>query len=223
MTSNAPVPAEQVDGRTRTTAIGDATRVRLLQAAERLIAERGLEGVSVREITAAAGTNSASVHYHFQSKEGLVRAILEDRSRHLRARRLVHLASLDADHPSVRDVAIALVYPTFAFVTGDGREGDTAYVGFLAALLDEPTMVSAIEEFFADQYDAYFKVLAQARPDLSRATQVNRVCFALHLVLNAVSEPARGLRTWIERQYEPAVAQIRDDLVDFIAGAFAAP
>jgi AcrR family transcriptional regulator len=211
------------DTRGRTTVVGDATRMRLMQAAERLIAERGIDGVSVRDITAAADTNSASIHYHFHSKEGLVHALMEDRAARIRERRQAHLRRLDDHQPTVREVAEAMVKPTFEFVSGAEGETDTAYVGFLAALLEEPSMVPALERFFSDQYDAYFDALQRARPDLAKTSAVNRVCFALHLVLNSVSEPARGLRTWIERHHPPAVDHIRDDLIDFIAGALAAP
>jgi AcrR family transcriptional regulator len=214
---------EIAEARGRTTVVGDATRLRLMQAAERLIAERGVEGVSVRDITTAADTNSASIHYHFQSKEGLVHALMEDRAGRIRERRQAHLRRLDDHRPTVREVAEAMVNPTFEFVSGEEGETDTAYVGFLAALLEEPSMVPALERYFSDQYDAYFEALQRACPDLAKTSAVNRVCFALHLVLNSVSEPARGLRTWIERHHPAAVEHIREDLVDFIAGAFAAP
>jgi AcrR family transcriptional regulator len=221
--TNSPARSEAADARGRTTAIGDATRTRLMQAAERLIAEQGLDGVSVRDITAAAETNSASIHYHFQSKEGLIYAIMEDRAERLRALRHRHLGKLDDRRPTTRQVAEALVNPTFAFVTGEGAEADTAYVGFLAAVLDDPTMMPALERYFSDQYESYFEALRRARPDLAQEVLVNRVCFALHLVLNTVSEPARGLRTWIERHYPPAIVVIRESLIDFVAGAFEAP
>jgi AcrR family transcriptional regulator len=56
----------------------DATKTALLQAAKRLVVERGYAGVSVRELTAAAGTNIAAVNYHFGSREKLLnRAVLE--------------------------------------------------------------------------------------------------------------------------------------------------
>lgn len=211
------------EARSRTTAVGDATRTRLIRTAERLIAERGLDGVSVRDITAAADTNSASIHYHFQSKEGLVLAIMEDLSTRLRARRLEHLDALGTTSPTSRQVAEAIVNPTFEFVVGDAEEADNAYVGFLAAVLEEPTMAAALDSYFADQYETYFEALRRARPDLTREQLVNRLCFALHLVLNTVSEPARGLRTWIERHCPSAVPRIRGDLIDFLAGAFEAP
>jgi len=194
-----------------------------MQAAERLIAERGLDGVSVRDITAAADTNSASIHYHFQSKEGLVNAIMEDRADRLGRHRREHLQALSAQRPTPRAVAEALVNPTFEFVTDEGPEGDTAYVGFLAAVLDDPAMIPALEQHFLDQYEAYYQALHRARPDLADDVVVDRVCFALHLVLNCVSEPARGLRTWIERRSSGAITVIRDSLIDFVAGGFEAP
>ena len=42
----------------------DGTRERILRTAERLFAERGFNGVSVRELAAAAQVNIASIGYH---------------------------------------------------------------------------------------------------------------------------------------------------------------
>jgi len=47
------------------------TRDRLLQAAEKLFAEKGYDATSVRDITTEAECNVASVNYHFRSKEEL--------------------------------------------------------------------------------------------------------------------------------------------------------
>ena len=50
------------------------TKTRLIRAAERLFAENGLGAVSVRDITRAAGAkNESALHYHFGSKEALIR------------------------------------------------------------------------------------------------------------------------------------------------------
>jgi len=57
---------------------GDATKTALLEAAKQLILERGYAGASVRELTAAAGTNLGAVNYHFGSREKLLNeAMLE--------------------------------------------------------------------------------------------------------------------------------------------------
>jgi len=57
-----------------------ATREAILQAAERIFAEEGLEGARTEAIAAAAGVNKALLYYYFRSKNGLYRAVLEDYS-----------------------------------------------------------------------------------------------------------------------------------------------
>ena len=50
---------------------GDATRAAIIDAALRAFGERGYDGASTRAIAADAGTNVASISYHFGGKEGL--------------------------------------------------------------------------------------------------------------------------------------------------------
>ena len=66
------------DAADRTVAVPpDGTRARLISAAERLFAERGIDGVSLREINRASGArNAVAVQYHFEGREGVVRAII---------------------------------------------------------------------------------------------------------------------------------------------------
>lgn len=65
--------------------------LRLVETAERLFAVHGLDGISLRQIAAEAGSsNHSAVRYHFKSKEGLVRAIFEHRvPQIIRERRLL--------------------------------------------------------------------------------------------------------------------------------------
>src|SRR3954462_6587369 len=56
---------------------GDKTREHLLDVAERLFAERGIAGVSLREIRIAAGArNTAAMQFHFGDRDGLVDALM---------------------------------------------------------------------------------------------------------------------------------------------------
>ena len=57
------------------------TKERLLDAAERLFAERGFEGASLRAVTQAAGTSVSAANYHFGSKEALLGRTLLRRGR----------------------------------------------------------------------------------------------------------------------------------------------
>jgi TetR/AcrR family transcriptional regulator len=57
---------------------GDAAvREALLQSAQRLFLARGFASVTIRQIAAAAGSSPAAIHYHFDDKLGLYRAMLE--------------------------------------------------------------------------------------------------------------------------------------------------
>lgn len=55
-----------------------STKVRILSAAQYVFAEKGFEGASTREIAARAGVNISSLHYHWDSKETLFLAILQN-------------------------------------------------------------------------------------------------------------------------------------------------
>jgi AcrR family transcriptional regulator len=55
---------------------GELTRARLVESAERLFAERGVGSVSIREVNRDAGQAPSAVHYHFGSKEALLRAVV---------------------------------------------------------------------------------------------------------------------------------------------------
>jgi AcrR family transcriptional regulator len=68
----------------------------MIEAAERLFAERSIDAVSLREVALAAGQrNSTAAQYHFRCREGLVEAIWEHRQRAANQRRLALLAELE--------------------------------------------------------------------------------------------------------------------------------
>jgi AcrR family transcriptional regulator len=55
----------------------ELTRNKIIKAAVRVFAEDGYEGASIRTIVAKADVNQAAINYHFGSKEGLYRAVLQ--------------------------------------------------------------------------------------------------------------------------------------------------
>jgi AcrR family transcriptional regulator len=68
----------------------EITRERIMKAAERLFAERGYEGTSIRAIVAKARVNQAAINYHFAGKEGLYREVLRAAFRALTAHQVAH-------------------------------------------------------------------------------------------------------------------------------------
>ena len=57
---------------------GDRTRKRLLDAAAAEVARCGVAGTSINAIAASAGLKTGSVYFHFESKDQLVQAMLEE-------------------------------------------------------------------------------------------------------------------------------------------------
>lgn len=62
---------------------GDATRVRILESAGRLIARSGYADVTNKDVAAKAGVDLASINYHFGSRSGLYDAVLAEAHRRL--------------------------------------------------------------------------------------------------------------------------------------------
>src|SRR5438552_2776376 len=89
----------------------DGTRELILATAERLFAEHGVEAVSNRQISDAAGQgNNAAVNYHFGTKTDLVRLIMRrhyDTIDRLRAEEVARVG----DTPGVREWVGCLVRP----------------------------------------------------------------------------------------------------------------
>ena len=114
-----PAPASSDEADARTEAAQDAakeaaTKAQVLAAAERLFALNGFQNVSVRDITAEAGVNLASVNYHFGSKDALLFEIFRRRTSELnreRARMLHEAADRHEGKPPVREILRALFEP----------------------------------------------------------------------------------------------------------------
>ena len=90
-----------------------ATREALLNAAEELLGERGVEGTSIRDIIKAAGTNLGAVNYHFGSKDRLVMEVFMRRMRPVDQERI---ARLDAVEKLARKGPLALADVMDAFI-----------------------------------------------------------------------------------------------------------
>ncbi len=108
------------------------TRERILLTAERLFAEYGYDGVSIRQIGAAADAQIALINYHFGTKEMLYRAVFENRITPLSERRRIALAealSGEAGAPTIEAVLDALARP---WIEMHGTEEGRCYTRLIA-------------------------------------------------------------------------------------------
>lgn len=120
----ATARAAKVDGKTR-----------LILAGEQLFARGGIEGVSLREIAAAAGQgNHHAVQYHFGSREGLVHAIFVHRMHQMEIRRAEMLAAAEASGRlnDARAIVEIIFLPQLEL---PGQQGNHSYAQFLLQYL----------------------------------------------------------------------------------------
>jgi AcrR family transcriptional regulator len=100
---------------------GQRTRLRLMDAALDLIAERGEEGVTLRELTDAAGANVAAVSYHFGSLGSLCDAAIEHAlERYLDAQQEA-VSALGPD-ATLEELAAAFARPMMHALSAGGRD-----------------------------------------------------------------------------------------------------
>lgn len=103
----------------------------MIEAAEQIFSEQGIEGASLRAIALAAGSaNSFAVQYHFGDREGLIQAIFDRRLAQVEARRR---ELLDGGEPSagIRAQLDLICRPLMEQRAASGRH---SYAGFLLVL-----------------------------------------------------------------------------------------
>lgn len=125
----------------------DDSRTTLLDAGERLIAERGVE-VPLREIAAAAGQrNNSAVHYYFDSRAGLIEAIVRRRMIWLEERRAQLLTAGSAHDPHA--LVTMLCLPVLELIA---HHRVTHYGRFLETVRAHPVVADARRLADADHH-----------------------------------------------------------------------
>jgi AcrR family transcriptional regulator len=171
------------------------TKERLLDAAERLFAERGFEGTSMRAVTQAADASVSAANYHFGSKEALLQAALVRRLEPLNRRRLEALDALEAAGGAavpVEALLEAFLRPGFEaqWDAGDGRPPLRNIAAQLYA--DPHEMVAALKvDLFVPVITRFIDALARALPDRSRDELVLDFQFCIGLLVHVIGGHAR--------------------------------
>jgi AcrR family transcriptional regulator len=201
------------------------TKSRLLRIAERLFAEHGFDGVSVRQLTAAAGVNLAAINYHFGSKEGLLSAIFELRCRPMneeRLRRLGDCAERANRPPMLEQIIASFIGPALASSADPGRPAFTRLRATLSVEHNELAR-TLIARYFDATSQRFVAALARAVPHLSRAELYWRFHFLLGALYYSTINPSRIAHlsegTCDASDVEAVLAQ----MVPFIAAGFRAP
>jgi AcrR family transcriptional regulator len=199
----------------------EPARRQLLDTALRLFAAQGIAAVSLREIRLAAKQrNAGALHYHFGSKEGLLRALLERELPPLVARRRVLLAAASTTAQSnLRAVAAIFVLPFAEMATG--TEHERSVVLLLNQIHDDVSLsFTQIMDLVGDTAIGEAAALLRERmrsvPDDILA---ERLVVANSIFLHAAATRARGG----SREQRLDDRAFRENLVDMFHGTLIAP
>lgn len=195
----------------------------LLDAAERLFAERGYFGASVREITDAAGTRLASINYHFGSKEALMGEVVRRRAAVLRDDRLEGLRGALAGSRKRRDrlaaIVSAYVEPMIVRCIGD-RGGDWRRYFILVTQLQVLPYSAPHKrlDYFDEVAEAYIGALRALSPGVSEFQAQATFQFmvgAAHIAVCDSRELDGGSE---DPAYTASLQALREPLVEYLIG-----
>jgi len=201
------------------------TRDALLDAAEALFVEHGLEGASLRAITQRAGANLAAVNYHFGSKEGLVRAVFHRRLGPLQAERLRLLDEEEAlDGGTLEGVLRAFIGPALRMkAASNAGPGDVSQL--IGRIFHEPNdeLRTMLFAEFAPSLQRFLPALQRLLPELSR----EELLWRFHFGVGAMSQTL-SCGSMLERFSEGRCSmanpeEVLDRLVRFFVAGLRSP
>lgn len=163
-----------------------ATKAAVFNAAERLFALHGFQNVSVRDITAEAGVNLASVNYHFGAKDALLFEIFRRRTSELNRERARMLHEANARHdgkPPVRDILEAYFAPPLRWAAPDNDRRISGQ--FIIRARSEGTAeMREVLQNDVSHLARFADALMAARPELPKEDVYWRLHFVLGMVHN---------------------------------------
>ena len=150
-----------------------ATRERILDAAEALFAAEGYAGVTVRQIMRRAGADVALAYYHFGSKRDLFDAVLLRRAEHMNALRLKALEEVEDRHPddapTVEEIIAAFTNPLIDLLATDHDEWQH-YMALIAQVNNSPEWGGELmTRYFDPLVNRFIEALRKALPDCDEA------------------------------------------------------
>jgi AcrR family transcriptional regulator len=168
----------------------ETSREKLILSAERLFAERGFDGVSVRDIANDAEVNSALVGYYFGGKEGLLSEVYNRHCEPLNNERIKLLEDyrITSVVPSLEQVLDAFIRPSLVVTTD--KNGRSEFTRLRAILSAENSAL--LEQLVAENFDEISRVfvdaLCDALPELTR----DDILWRFHFMLGTINYTAAG-------------------------------
>lgn len=178
------------------------TKTKILDVAEFLFAEHGLEGVSIRDITNKAKVNLAAIGYHFGSKQDLIAAVFERRIVPVNEARLKALALVEKaagkKAPNVEDILEAFIRPALECCQKKAQGG--SFSKLFGRCLSEPSpeIEAMLKKQFEPLSERMDRALMKALPNLSRTEIFWRMKFTFGALHHWLLTKEKFVPHWVE-------------------------
>src|SRR5947209_8396806 len=172
----------------------DRTRTAILEAAERLYADRGFADVTLRDIVAAAGVNLAAVNYHFGSKDELIAELFVTRSLALNRERLAELRAAEdrgGGRAEISEVLRALVGPSLRGCLGPHKQRSAAARFMIRASIESVAPIRKIKNREIDHLRRFAAAMKRSLPDCSDVDLYWGLHFALAMAHQTIRDGER--------------------------------
>jgi AcrR family transcriptional regulator len=172
----------------------DRTRASILDAAERLYADRGFSDVTLRDIVAAAGVNLAAVNYHFGSKDELIAELFVTRSIATNRERLNELKAAETAGGGRADIELvlrALVGPMVRGCLGPESERSTAARFMIRASIESVPPIRRIKNREIDHLRRFAAAMRRSLPDCGDGDLYWGLHFALAMAHQTIRDSER--------------------------------
>ena len=163
-------------------AASEDTKNQIKAAAQMLFARHGVDAVTVQQIVSAAGQrNNAALHYHFGSKEELIRQMVVDGAAVLDERRRGMLQEIEArgGPASIREILHVLVMPVIELADDERWHGYIRFTSLLQAS-DRKTLRAALNNKWNTGYVACFDYLKKMLPLPAKLIEQRLTMFSIY-------------------------------------------
>ena len=172
------------------------TKIRILDAAEQLFADRGASGTSIRKVTSRAKVNLAAVHYHFGSKDSVLEAVVSRRLIPLTTERLTLLEEYERQSKdgvvALDKIIEALIGPALR-LSRNPEKGGAHFMRLLGRLVMEPDdkIQGLLTEHFKTSLDKFMPALQRALPNLEPIDFFWRVHYLVGAMVHTMADSER--------------------------------
>ena len=197
----------------------------LLDTAERLFADKGYDGASLRDIAGAASQHLALSQYYFGTKERLFEEVIKRRAVAIVEARLAGLAEIDVTAMAPSDASRALIeaysMPVIRACYGPSRPWQ-AHVRLMARMVNTRQWVPLIRKYYDNCGLAFLAAFQEALPHADHDSLRNSLSFMISNLIHVCSYEDRLGKTKKGRAAKQEIPALTEDFLRYTHAGFMA-